>query len=55
MISRPSEQPLIAFSVWSPRETIDYQSQYSPDLTWCVHGADKVRVQVSREEKVLSA
>jgi hypothetical protein len=54
MISRPSEQPPIAFSVWSPRETIGYPSQYSPDLTRCVHGAGEVRVQVSCEERVLS-
>jgi hypothetical protein len=55
MISRPSEQPLIAFSVWSPGETIGYPSQYSSELTRCVHGVGKVRVQVSHEERVLSA
>jgi hypothetical protein len=55
MISRSSEQPSIAFSVWSPGETIDYPSQYSPDFTWCVHGVGKVKVQVSREERVLLA
>jgi hypothetical protein len=55
MISRPSEQPPIAISVWSPGETIGYPSQYSPDLTRCVHGAGEFRVQVSREERVLSA
>jgi hypothetical protein len=55
MISRLSEQSSIAFSVWSPGETIGYPSQYSPDLTRCVHGADEVRVQVSREERVLLA
>jgi hypothetical protein len=54
MISRPSEQPSIAFSVWSSREAIGYLSQYSPDLTRCVHGTGEVRVQVSREERVLS-
>jgi hypothetical protein len=55
MTSHSSEQPSIAFSVWSPKETIGYPSQYSPDLTRCVHGAGEVRVQVSHEERVLSA
>jgi hypothetical protein len=55
MISRPSEQPPIAFSVWSLGEAVGYLSQYSTDLTWCVHGTGEVRVQVSRKESVLSA
>jgi hypothetical protein len=55
MISCPSEHPPIAFSVWSPGETIGYPSQYSTDLTRCVHGTGEVRVQVSREERILSA
>jgi hypothetical protein len=55
MISRPSEQPPIAFSVGSLGEAIGYPSQYSTDLTRCVHGMGEVRVQVSREERVLSA
>jgi hypothetical protein len=55
MISYPSEQPSIAFSIWSPGETIGYLSQYSLDLTRCVHGAGEVRVQVLQEERVLSA
>jgi hypothetical protein len=55
MISHPSEQPPIAFNVWSPGEAIGYPSQYSTDLTQCIHGTGEVRVQVSREERVLSA
>jgi hypothetical protein len=45
MISRSGEQSSIAFSVWSPGK----------NLTRCVHGMGEVRVQVSREERVLSA
>jgi hypothetical protein len=55
MISRPSEQPPIAFSVWSPGEAISYLSQYSTDLTRCAHCMSEVRVQVLHEERVLSA
>jgi hypothetical protein len=55
MISCPSEQPPIALSVRSPGEAIGYSSQYSTDLTRCVHGSGEVRVQVSSEERVLSA
>jgi hypothetical protein len=55
MISCPSEQPPIALNVWSPGEAIGYPSQNSTDLTRCVHGLGKVRVQVSSEERVLSA
>jgi hypothetical protein len=44
MISYPSEQPPIAFSIWSLGEAIDYPSQYSIDLTRCVHGLGEVRV-----------
>jgi hypothetical protein len=55
MISYPSEQSSIAFSVWSPGETIGYPSQYSSDLTRYVLGAGEFRVQVSREERVFSA
>jgi hypothetical protein len=55
MISRPSDQPLIAFNVWSLGEAIGYPSQYSTDLTRCVHCTGEVRVQVSHEERVLSA
>jgi hypothetical protein len=32
-----------------------YPSQHSSDFTWCVHYASEVRVQVSREGRVLSA
>ena len=54
MISCPSEQPPIALGVWSPGEAIGYPSQYSTDLTRCVHGSGEVGVQVSSEERVLS-
>jgi hypothetical protein len=54
MISCPSEQPPISFSIWSPREAISYPSQYSSDFTRRVHSTSKVRVQVSSEERVLS-
>jgi hypothetical protein len=55
MISCPGEQPSVALGVRSPRETIGYPSQYSTDLTRCVHGSGEVGVQVSSEKRVLSA
>jgi hypothetical protein len=55
MISYPSKQPLIAFSIRSPWEAINYLSQYSSDFTRHVHCPRKVRVQVSTKERVLSA
>jgi hypothetical protein len=55
MISRPSEQSPIAFSIWSPGEAIGYPCQYSTDFTRCVHRSGEVRILVSREERVLLA
>jgi hypothetical protein len=55
MISCPSEQPPIAFSIRSPGEAISYLSQHSFDFAWRVHCTSKVRVQVSSKERVLSA
>jgi hypothetical protein len=55
MISRPSEQPSIAFRIWGLGEAISNPSQHSSDFTRCVHCTSEVRVQVSREERVLSA
>ena len=55
MICCPSEQPPIALGVRSPGEAIGYPSQYPTDLTRCVHGSGEVRVQVTSEERVLSA
>jgi hypothetical protein len=55
MISRSSEQPPIALGVWSPGEAIGYPGQHSIDLARCVHGSSEVGVQVSSEERVLSA
>jgi hypothetical protein len=55
MISCPSEQPPIALGVQSPGEAIGYPSQYSTDLTRCVHGSGEVGVQVSSEKRILSA
>ena len=55
MVSCPSEQPPIALDVRSPGEAIGYPSQYSTDLTRRVHGSGEVGVQVSSEERVLSA
>ena len=55
MISYPSEQPPIALGVRSPGEAIGYSSQYSIDLTRCVHGSSEVGVQVLSEKRVLSA
>jgi hypothetical protein len=55
MISCPSEQPSIAFSIRSPGEAVSYPSQHSSDFTRCAHSASKVRVQVLSEERVLSA
>jgi hypothetical protein len=55
MISCPSEQPLIAFSIRGPREAISYLSQHSSDFARRVHCTSKVRDQVSSKERVLSA
>jgi hypothetical protein len=55
MISRPSEQTLIALSIWSPGEAINYPGQHTTDLARCVHGSGEVGVHVSSEERVLSA
>jgi hypothetical protein len=54
MISCPSEQLLIALSVWSSGEAIGYPSQHSTDLARCVHGSGEVGVQVPSEKRVLS-
>jgi hypothetical protein len=53
MISCPSEQPPIALGVRSPGEAISYPSQYSTDLTRCVHGSGEVGVQVPSEKRVI--
>jgi hypothetical protein len=55
MIGCLSEQSLIALSIWSPGEAISYLGQHSTDLARCVHGSGEVGVQVSSEERVLSA
>jgi hypothetical protein len=55
VISHSSEQPPITFSIQSPGEAISYPSQHSSDFTRRVHCTSKVRVQVSSEERVLSA
>jgi hypothetical protein len=55
VIGYPSEESPIAFSIRSSWEAISYPSQHSSDFTRRVHCASKVRVQVSREERVLSA
>jgi hypothetical protein len=54
VIGCPGEQPLIALGVWSPGEAIGYPSQYSTDLTRCVHGSGEVGVQVVSEKWILS-
>jgi hypothetical protein len=54
MISYPSKQLPIAFSIQSPWEAISYLSQHSSNFTRCVHCTSKVRVQVSSEKRVLS-
>jgi hypothetical protein len=54
MISCPSEQPPITFSIRSQREAISYLSQHSFDFAQHVHCTSKVRVQVSSKERVLS-
>jgi hypothetical protein len=54
MISCPSEQLPIALSVRSPGEAIDYSSQYSTNITRCVHGSGEVGVQVPSENRILS-
>jgi hypothetical protein len=53
VISCPSEQPLIALIVRSSVEAIGYPSQYSTDLTRCVHGSGEVGVQVLSEKRIL--
>ena len=55
MISCPSELTPIALGVWSSGEAVGCPVQHSTDLVWCVHGSGEVGVQVSREERVLSA
>jgi hypothetical protein len=55
VISYSGEQPSIALCIWSPGEAISYPSQYSTDLTRCVHGSGEVRVQVASEMWILSA
>jgi hypothetical protein len=55
VISCPSEQPPIALGIQSPGEAIGYPSQYSTDLTRCVHGSGEVGVQVSSKKRILSA
>jgi hypothetical protein len=55
MISCPSKEPPIAFSIRSPWEAISYLSQHPSDFARRVHCASKVRVQVSSKERVLSA
>jgi hypothetical protein len=55
VISCPSEQSSIALGVRSLGEAIGYPSQYSTDLTRCVHGSGEVGVQVSSEKWILSA
>jgi hypothetical protein len=54
VVSCPSKQPPIAFSVWSSREAISYLGQHSSNFAWHVHCAGEVRVQVSSEEGILS-
>jgi hypothetical protein len=46
VVSCPSKQPPIAFSVWSSQEAISYLGQHSSDFAWPVHCASEVRVQV---------
>jgi hypothetical protein len=55
MVSCPSKQPSVAFSIRSPWEAISYLGQYSSDFARRVHCASEVRVQVSSKEGILSA
>jgi hypothetical protein len=55
VISCPSEQSPIALGIQSPGEAIGHPSQYSTDLTRCVHGSGEVGVQVSSKKRILSA
>jgi hypothetical protein len=55
MISFPSKQQPIAFIIQSSWEAISYLSQHSSNFARRVHCASEVRVQVSSEERVLSA
>jgi hypothetical protein len=55
VVSCPSKQPPIAFSVWSSWKAISYLGQHSSDFTRRVHCTSKVRVQVSSKEGILSA
>jgi hypothetical protein len=50
VVGRPSEQPPIALSVWSPGEAIGYPNQYSTNFARCVHGLGEVGVQVAPEK-----
>jgi hypothetical protein len=55
VVSCPSKQPSIAFSIRNPREAISYLGQHSSDFARRVHYTSKVRVQVSSKERILSA
>jgi hypothetical protein len=55
MISCTSEQSTIALCIWNLGEAISYPGQHSTDLARCVHGSGEVGVEVSSEERVLSA
>jgi hypothetical protein len=55
MINCLSEQQPITLGVRSPGKAIGYPSQYSTDLTRCVHGSGEVEVHVPSEKRVLSA
>ena len=55
VVSCPSKQPSVAFSIRSPWEAISYLGQYSSDFARRVHCASKIRVQVSSKEGILSA
>jgi hypothetical protein len=54
VVSCPSKQPSVAFSIRSPRVAISYLGQHSSDFARCVHCASEVRVQVSSKERILS-
>jgi hypothetical protein len=55
VVSCPSKQPTISFSVRSSWEATSYLSQHPSNFTRCVHCVGKVRVQVSSKEGILSA
>jgi hypothetical protein len=53
MVGCLGEQSSVALGIGSPRESVSYPSQYSPNFTRRVHGSGEVGIQVAPEEWIL--